>query len=131
MAKILLRNDSKFLETLKFIPFNNYIPALWNKTEKALRFKGCATFCSNLIYKKEPKSNNRLSKFDWHNLSPIFWAIMFLHKPKVFWKPIKNHLLAIHWYNRADQILTYDHQMLIWFLVIWLSVHCMTSLTKI
>ena len=34
--------------------------------------------------KKEPKSNARLSKFDWHDLSPIFLATMVLHNLKVF-----------------------------------------------
>ena len=33
-------------------------------------------------------------------------------------KPIKRHLLSTYCYDRADQILTYDCQMLIWFLVI-------------
>ena len=33
-------------------------------------------YSSNQITKKEPKSDNRLSKFDWHNISPIFWTIM-------------------------------------------------------
>ena len=32
-------------------------------------------YSSNLITKKEPKSDDRLSKFDWHDLSPIFLAI--------------------------------------------------------
>ena len=31
------------------------------------------------ITKKEPKSDNRFSKFDWYDLSPIFLAIMLLH----------------------------------------------------
>ena len=30
--------------------------------------------------KKEPKSDARLSEFDWHDLSLIFLAIMFLHE---------------------------------------------------
>ena len=34
--------------------------------------------------KKEPKSDARLSEFDWHDLSPIFLAIMLLHNLKVF-----------------------------------------------
>ena len=28
----------------------------------------------NYITKKEPKSDNHLSKFDWHDLSPIFFG---------------------------------------------------------
>ena len=36
------------------------------------------------IIKKEPKSDDRLSKFDWHDLSPIFLTIMLLHNLKVF-----------------------------------------------
>ena len=72
-------------------------------------------YSSNQITKKEPKSDDRLSKFDWYNLSPIFLARMLYHCLKVFQKSIKHHLLAIHRYNRADQILTYDHQLLIWF----------------
>ena len=75
-------------------------------------------YSSNQITKKETKSEDRLLKFDWNDLSPIFLAIMLLHNLKVFKKPIKDHLLAFHWYNRPDQILTCDHQMLIWFLVI-------------
>ena len=31
------------------------------------------TYGSNQITKKVPKSDNRLSKFDWHDLSPIFF----------------------------------------------------------
>ena len=34
--------------------------------------------------KKEPTSDDRLSKFDWHGLSPIFFAIMLLHNLKLF-----------------------------------------------
>ena len=54
--------------------------------------------------KKEPKSDDGLSK-----LSPIFLAILL----KVFKNSIKHYLLVIRWYNRADQILTCDCQMLI------------------
>ena len=32
--------------------------------------------------KKEPKSDDRLSKFDWHDLSTIVLAIMLLHNLK-------------------------------------------------
>ena len=39
-------------------------------------------YSNNQITKKEPKSDDRLSKFDWHDLSPIFLAIMLPHKPK-------------------------------------------------
>ena len=65
--------------------------------------------------KKEPKSDARLSEFDWHELFPIF-----LHYIKVFLKPMKHHLVAINFHrcNRADQILTYERQIVIWFLVI-------------
>ena len=60
------------------------------------------------------KNNNcRALKFDWHDLSPIFLNIMLLHDLKVFQKPIKHHFLVIKWYNRADQILKYNPQMLI------------------
>ena len=31
-------------------------------------------YSSNQITKKEPKSDNRLSKFDWHDLSPVFFG---------------------------------------------------------
>ena len=50
----------------------------------------------------------------------FFLQTMLLHNLKVFQKLIKHHLLAIHSYNSADQILTYDHdhQMLICLLVI-------------
>ena len=37
--------------------------------------------------KKEPKSDDCLSKFDWHDLFPISLAIMFLHNLKIFQKP--------------------------------------------
>ena len=63
-------------------------------------------YSSNQITKKDPKSHNRLSKFDMHDLSPIFLTIMLLHNLKVLQKPIKHHLPTIYWYNRADQILT-------------------------
>ena len=45
---------------------------------------------------KEPKSDNRMSKFDWQDLSPIFLAIMLFHNLKVVQKLIKLHWLAIH-----------------------------------
>ena len=64
-----------------------------------------------MITKKEPKCNHRLSKFDCHDLFPFVWATMVLHSLKIVYKPIKPHLLAIHWYNRADQILTYDRHI--------------------
>ena len=35
-------------------------------------------------FKKEPKSDDYLSKFDWHDLSSIFLAKMILHNLKVF-----------------------------------------------
>ena len=41
-------------------------------------------FRNFLTFKKEPKSDDHLSKFDWHDLSPIFLAIMLLHNLKVF-----------------------------------------------
>ena len=47
------------------------------------------------ITKKEPKSDACLSEFDWHDVSPIYLAIMLLQNLKVFQKPIKHHLLAI------------------------------------
>ena len=40
-------------------------------------------YSSNQITKKEPKSDNPLSKFDWHEISPSFWAITHLHNLKV------------------------------------------------
>jgi hypothetical protein len=78
----------------------------WCNTEKY----ETVLYSSNQITKKEPKSEAR----DWHELSPIFLATMLFHNLKLFLKPIKNHLIAIHWYNRADQILIYEPQMLIW-----------------
>ena len=64
-------------------------------------------YSSNLITKKEPKSDNRLSKFDRDDLSPIFVTIVLLHiQPKIFLDVNKHHLLLIHGCNRADQILT-------------------------
>ena len=41
-------------------------------------------YSSNQITKKEPKSDDCLSKFDWHDLSSIFLATMLLHNLKVF-----------------------------------------------
>ena len=41
-------------------------------------------YSSNYITKKEPKSEARVSKFDWHDLSPIFLATMLLYNLKVF-----------------------------------------------
>ena len=41
-------------------------------------------YSSNMITKKAPKSDPRLSEFDWHDLSPIFGAIMLLYNLKVF-----------------------------------------------
>ena len=41
-------------------------------------------YSSNLITKKEPKSDDRLSKFDWHDISPIFSTVVLLNNLKVF-----------------------------------------------
>ena len=35
--------------------------------------------CVRNNFNSEPKSDARLSEFDWHDLSPIFLAIMLLH----------------------------------------------------
>ena len=53
-------------------------------------------YSSNQITKKEPKSDALLSKFDWHDSSPIVLAIILLCNLKVFQKQLKHHLLAIH-----------------------------------
>ena len=45
------------------------------------------TWC--FVVKKEPKYENRESKFNWHDLSPIFLATMFLNNLKVFLYPIE------------------------------------------
>ena len=37
---------------------------------------------------------DRWSKFDWHDMASIFFALMLLHNLKVFQKPIK-HLLQL------------------------------------
>ena len=58
------------------------------------------TYSSNQITQKEPKFEAHVSKFDYHDLSPIFLATLLLHNPKVFQKPIIHHLLAIHGYNK-------------------------------
>ena len=86
------------------------------KQKKSAHNLNSLFYSSNYITKKEPNSDDCLSKFDWHELSPILLAIMLLRNLKVFYKPIKHDLLAIHWCNRADQISTYECQMLIWFL---------------
>ena len=51
---------------------------------------------SYYITRKEPKSDDRLSKFDWIDLSLIFLTIMLLHNLQLFQKSIQNHFLAIH-----------------------------------
>ena len=75
---------------------------------------------SNLYFERDfihaKWTDDFLSKFDRHDLSPIFLTILLLHNLKVIQKPIIHHLLIIHWYSRADQTLTYNRQMLIWFL---------------
>ena len=45
------------------------------------------TLC--FVVKKEPKYEARVSKFNWHDLSPIFLATMFLNNLKGFLYPIK------------------------------------------
>ena len=52
-------------------------------------------YSSNKITEKELKSDNRLSKFDWHDLSTIFWALILLYNLKAFQKPMEHHLLAM------------------------------------
>ena len=50
------------------------------------------TYSSNYMTKKEPKSEARVSKFDWHYFH-FFWP----HNLNVFLKPIKHDLLTIYW----------------------------------
>ena len=38
------------------------------------------------------------------HISNFFLTIMCLHDLKVFWRPIKHHLLVIHWCNRVHQL---------------------------
>ena len=48
---------------------------------------------------KDSQSESRVSKFDWHGLSPIFWATMLLHnlkRSKTSLETKRHHLLAIH-----------------------------------
>ena len=85
LFEILSHNSVKFLWFTKYLP--TYV------LSENSYFEG---YNSNQITKKEPKSDYRLSKFDWHHLSPIFLAIMLLHNLKVFQKPIKHHLLATY-----------------------------------
>ena len=47
-------------------------------------------FQVTVVTKKEPKSDDRLSKFDWHDLSTIFGGNNASHNLKVFYKPIKQ-----------------------------------------
>ena len=61
------------------------------QTELLPNFK--LSYSSNQITKKEPKSDARVSKFDWHDLSPIFLATMLLHNLKVFQKPFSSYSL--------------------------------------
>ena len=48
-----------------------------------LIFSEFSSYSSNYITKKEPKSGDGYLKFEWHDLSPIFLAIMLLYKVKV------------------------------------------------
>ena len=57
---------------------------------------------------KNPANLEKKASTQWAVSSPL--ADLSFHIPVL--------LLAIHWYDRADQILIYDHQMLIGFLVI-------------
>ena len=83
------QQTSKYLATKEVsqnIPQGSYALTLTSKlTQKK-------SYSSNQITKREPKSDNRLSKFAWHGLSPMFLAIMLLHYIKVFQKrKKKNH----------------------------------------
>ena len=55
-----------------------------SKSSKSIKSDNPHIYSSNYITKKETKSDDRLSKFDWHDLSPIFLNIMLLHNLKVF-----------------------------------------------
>ena len=46
--------------------------------------KSIITVVIRYLTKKEPKSDVRLSEFDWFDLSLIFLAIILLHTRKVF-----------------------------------------------
>ena len=52
----------------------NFVSLLqsWEITHTKPGAKKClCEYSSNYIIKKEPKSDDHLSKFDWHDLSPI------------------------------------------------------------
>ena len=72
------------------LPNTRYVCGMQKYHKKSFQYS------SNQIAKKQPKSYDCLSKFDWLDLSPISLTITLLHNLKVFKKPIKHHLLAIH-----------------------------------
>ena len=54
-------------------------------------------------------------------------TIILLHNQEVFWKPIKSSF-ATYSLIEADQILTWNHQLLIWFLC---SIHWINWIQKV
>ena len=54
-------------------------------------------------------------------------TIILLHNQEVFWKPIKSSF-ATYSLIEADQILTWNHQLLIWFLC---SIHWINWIQKL
>ena len=63
----------------------------------SLKRQNASDYCLNLT--KDSQSESRVSKFDCHGISPIFWATMLLHnlkRSKTSLETKKHHLLAIH-----------------------------------
>ena len=61
------------------IKYHNLIP-------KITLYIETIQYSSNQITKKEPKSDDRLSKFDWHDLSSTFLAIMLFYNLKTYFR---------------------------------------------
>ena len=49
----------------------------------AIKSDNYGTVVIRYYIKREPKHDDRLSKFDWHDLSPMFLTIMLLHNIKI------------------------------------------------
>ena len=76
------------LQGFDYLILQKIAPKLLKLSQGQTSFK-LDDYSSNQITKKEPKSDNRLSKFD------LLVSNFLLHNLKVFYKPIKHNLLFI------------------------------------
>ena len=69
-----INEEKKFIRCEPLVTVQRLVEALQAKGQCSDYYIFFVQQLSNQITKKEPKSDDRLSKFDWHDLSPFFFG---------------------------------------------------------